>query len=108
MLILNGNDGTRNLMCVANFYLKPEHDGNRVKEALHDTALTSVYLHPRRSILVVADEKPYGTHYRLKAYPNDPRDQFKFTTDLTIRGKQAVMALGAKYASVDLSESVDL
>jgi hypothetical protein len=44
-------------------------------------------------------EKPWGTHYRLKAYPVEPRDQFQFITDLTVRGKAALLALGAAFAT---------
>ena len=77
-LIANSNDGSRNLMCVANYYLLPNHDSQTVISMLYDVALTSVYLQLQRPVLVLAQEKPYGTHYRLKAYPIDPRDQFLF------------------------------
>ncbi|MCS3702498.1 mechanosensitive ion channel family protein [Salinibacter ruber] len=89
-LIHNANDGTQNLQCVADFYLDPEHDGRPVRRLLRDIALTSPYLQIERPIDVVAAERPWGTHYRLKAYPVDPRDQFRFTTDLTVRGKAAL------------------
>jgi small conductance mechanosensitive channel len=48
---------------------------------------------------VVQAGKPWGTHYRLKAYPIDPRQQMQFPTDLTIRGKAALVALGAAFAT---------
>ena len=102
-LIANSNGGTRNLMCVADLYLKPDHDGRRVKEILYDTALTSVYLQHQMPMAVTAAEKPFGTHYRLKAYPNDPRDQFKFTTDLTLRAKQALADEGFEFSSIDFA-----
>lgn len=97
-LIANANDGTSNLMCVTNFYLMPNHDALKVKNTLQDVALTSVYLQLQSPIVVVAQEKPYGTHYRIRAYPTDPRDQFFFITDLTVRGKAALMDLGVEFS----------
>ncbi len=99
-LILNSNDGTRHLMCVTNFYLLPDHDALKVKNTLHDVALTSAYLQLQRPIVVVIQEKPHGTHYRIRAYPNDDRDQFLFITDLTVRGKSALMELGVEFAPI--------
>ena len=45
-------------------------------------------------------DKPWGTHYRLKAYPIDPRQQFNFITDMTIRGKKALNKMGVEFAVV--------
>ncbi len=83
----NANSGARDLMCVADFYLDPDHDGEQARRLLTDVALTSPYLNLERPVTVVAAEKPWGTHYRLKAYPFECRDQFQFTTDLTLRAK---------------------
>ncbi|MHC1742971.1 MAG: mechanosensitive ion channel family protein [Syntrophobacteraceae bacterium] len=99
-LIFNSNDGTRHLMCVAEFYLHPLHDAEKVKETLHDVALTSPFLQTQRPVLVIVSEKPWGTQYRLKAYPIDPREQFHFITDLTVRGKEALTRLGVQFAVV--------
>ncbi|WP_442510708.1 mechanosensitive ion channel family protein [Novipirellula sp. SH528] len=97
--IYNNNTGKRELMCVADFYLHPDHDGRLVQQKLNDVALASPYLQIRKPILVVAAEKPWGTHYRLKAYPIDGRDQFKFITDLTQRGKVMLRRLGVQPAA---------
>ena len=56
-------------------------------------ALTSLYLNLACPIVVVVAEKPWGTHYKLRAYPVDARDQFQFTSDLTIRGKSVLREL---------------
>jgi small-conductance mechanosensitive channel len=96
--ILNANDGSQYLQCVADFYLHPRHDGVRVLELLRDVALTSPFLQSERPINVIALEKPFVTHYRLKAYPIDPRQQFHFVTDLTVRGKAALIQLGVEFA----------
>ncbi len=93
--VYNDNDGQRDLLCVADFYLHPAHDAAVVRRRLYDVALTSPYLQPERPVNVIAAEKPWGTHYRLKAYPVDGRDQFLFTTDLTVRGKAVLARLGA-------------
>jgi small conductance mechanosensitive channel len=94
----NANDGARNLMCVADFYLHPDHEAALVKQKLREVALTSPFIQLERPISVVVMEQPWATHYRLKAYPIDSRDQFQFTSDLTVRGKQALALLGARAA----------
>jgi small conductance mechanosensitive channel len=101
--IFNGNDGKRNLLCVAHFYVDPNHDAALVRQKLHDVALTSPYLDLSHRIRVIVQEQPWGTHYQLKAYPLDGRDQFQFISDLTVRGKAALAAIGAKPARAALS-----
>ena len=96
--ISNANNGGDSLQCVADFYLHPDHDAARVEEALRDVALTSPYLKFDRPIAVVAKEHPWGTHYKIRAYPVDPRQQFRFVTDLTLRGRDEVGRLGARPA----------
>lgn len=97
--IYNANDGQRDLMCVTDFYLEPDHDAGLVRQILCDVALTSPYLQLERPVTVVVAEKPWGTHYRLKAYPIEGRDQFQFTSDLTVRGKTVLADFGARPAS---------
>ena len=99
-LIHNANDGGQNLQCAADFYLHPCHDAAQVKHTLYDVALTSAFLQIEQPINVIVSEKPWGTHYRLKAYPIDPREQFHFITDLTIRGKAALTNLGVDFAAM--------
>ena len=101
--IRNGNDGARTLMCVAEFYLAPDHDAARVRAALRDVALTSVYLDYGRDVLVVLTEEPFGTRYRLKAYPFDMRDQFVFLSDLTMRGKRGIVAAGGQQVTAPVA-----
>jgi hypothetical protein len=96
--IHNANDGNRELMCVADFYLHPDHDAALVSQKLREVALTSPFTQLELPIKVVVTERPWGTHYRLKAYPIDSRDQFQFISDLTVRGKQALALLGVKAA----------
>lgn len=96
--IANANNGTPQLQCTASFYLHPSHDGVRVRELLFDVALTSPYLALGEPIAVVADEQPWGTRYRVRAYPIDARQQFRFATDLTLRGKAELLRRGFRLA----------
>lgn len=98
--ISNSNDGARTLQCVTEFYLDPDHDGACVRAALQDVALTSAYLEYDQPVVVVLQETPWGTHYKLRAYPFDMRDQFLFISDLTVRGKQAIAECGGRQVSV--------
>ncbi len=92
--ISNSNDGSRTLMCVASFYLAPHHDASAVRAALRDVALTSAYLDYYKPVQVILSETPWGTHYKLKAFPFDMRDQFGFISDMTVRGKLAITDAG--------------
>ncbi len=92
--ISNSNDGTRTLRCIADVYLAPEHDAARMRSALQDVAFTSAYLSYEKPVVVMLQETLWSTHYQLKAYPFDLRDQFSFISDLTVRGKLAVAEAG--------------
>lgn len=92
--ISNSNDGTRTLMCIADFYLAPDHDAARMRVVLRDVAITSAYYNYDKPAVVMLNETPWGTHYRLKAYPFDLSDQFSFISDLTVRGKLAITEAG--------------
>jgi small-conductance mechanosensitive channel len=95
-LISNSNSGLHDLMRVVDFYLHPEHDGRLVRDGLRDIALSSAYLNPDRPVTVIATEEPWGTHYRLKAYPLAARYQFQIATDLTLRGKEFLSRNGVR------------
>ena len=97
-LIHNANNGSTKLQCVAHFYVRPDHDGARVRRRLRDVALTSPYVQFRHPIVVVAEDTPWGTHYRIRAYPIDPEQQFTFITDLSERGKAALLSMGVEFA----------
>lgn len=104
-LISNGNDGTQNLMCVAEFYLDPEHDARKARELLTDVVLTSPYVKFHRPVAVVLSERPWGTCYRVKGYPADPRDQFQFVSDLTARGKAVLREQGMRFVTQPVSHA---
>ncbi|WP_298188618.1 mechanosensitive ion channel domain-containing protein [uncultured Pseudomonas sp.] len=92
--ISNANDGSHTLMCVTSFYVAPDHDPAMVRAVLRDVAMTSAYLEYDKPVLVMLSQTPLATHYQLKAYPFDLRDQFEFVSDLTIRGKHALADAG--------------
>lgn len=105
--ISNSTNGSRSMMCVANFYLNPDHDGHAVKSALENIAQTSSYLEPGSTISVAAQDMPWGTHFKIKAYVHEGREQFKFVTDLTLRGKDALRAMNVPFAQAVPSVSYE-
>ena len=105
--ISNANDGARTLMCIADFYLAPGHDGSRIRSTLWDVAATSAYLGYEKPILVMVKEMPWGTHYMLKAYPFDLRDQFSFISDLTVQGKLAIADAGGQFVTAPAAVNAD-
>ena len=98
--VSNANDGCREQQCSALFYLHPEHDPELVRQILRDVALTSPYTQFSRPVRVVLKEFPLATQYRIRAYPVDGRDEFTYISDLTSRGKAALLEAGLQLASV--------
>ena len=103
--VFNASGGNRSLLCVADFYLHPEHDAALVRRRLSDVAQASSYRKPETAITVIVFEKPWGTHYRLKAYVKESREQFLFITDLTIRGKETLRSMGVHFAQATYAET---
>jgi small-conductance mechanosensitive channel len=103
--IFNASSGNRSLLCVANFYLHPDHDASVVREKLSEVAASSSYRTPDSSVTVIALEKPWGTHYRVKAYVKESREQFLFITDLTIRGKDVLRHMNFQFAQAPYAET---
>ena len=71
-----------------------------VRRQLDEIAQLSPYRNPGTTVTVIVLEKPWGTHYRVKAYVKESRDQYLFTTDLTVRGKAMLLAAGINAARV--------
>ena len=103
--IFNASSGNRSLLCVTDFYLHPDHDAAAARTCLEDVARHSAYRKPESPITVIVLEKPWGTHYRLKAYVKESREQFLFMTDLTVQGKAALRSLGIRFAQVPFAET---
>jgi small-conductance mechanosensitive channel len=103
--IFNSSGGNRSLLCIANFYLHPDHDASAVRERLQQVAVSSSYRAPESSVTVIALEKPWGTHYQVKAYVKESREQFLFITDLTIRGKDVLRDMKIRFAQAPYAET---
>ncbi|MEC9491136.1 mechanosensitive ion channel family protein [Flexistipes sp.] len=95
--VINANNGDSRLQCIADFYLNPHHNAQQVQKVLENVALTSPYLYFDSPVVVIVKEEPWGTHYRLKAYPVNSGQQFLFITDMTVRGKAALLDLGVEF-----------
>jgi small conductance mechanosensitive channel len=102
--ISNASSGSHSVLCVADFYLHPDHDAEAARQRLAEVGETSTYLKPDTQVSVVMQEKPWGTHYKLKAYVKESREQFDFVTDLTIRGKKALREMNLRFAQAPYAE----
>ncbi len=106
-VIANANNGTPRLQTVTDFYLDPHHDGGKVRDILYDVALSSAYVSLNETIVVVLKEKPWGTHYKVRAYPVDPQQQFNFTADISIRGREILQKNGFKFTLAVLDSGAE-
>jgi len=103
--VFNASSGHRSLLCIANFYLHPDHDASAVLAKLKEVAAASSYRAPDSSVTVVAQEKPWATHYRVKAYVKESREQYLFITDLTVRGKDTLRQMNIRFAQAPYAET---
>ena len=103
--IFNASSGHRSLLCIANFYLHPDHDASTVQESLKQVAESSSYRAPQSSVSVIVLEKPWGTHYKVKAYVKESREQFLFITDLTVRSKDILRQMKIRFAQSPYAET---
>ena len=103
--IFNATSGNRSLLCVTDFYLHPDHDASLARKRLEEVVKTSSYRKQETPVAVIVIEKPWGTHYRVKAYVKESREQFLFITDVTVRGKEAIRSLGIQFAQATYAET---
>ena len=85
----NSNGGALEAQVVTKFYFAHDVELNLVRKILYRVAQTSKYTALKLPIVVIIEEKPWGTAFKLKAYPLDARDEFIYKTDLTARAKLA-------------------
>lgn len=97
--ISNANDGSIEAQVVTDFYFAHRTNVEKVIQVLYRVAYTSKYTQLKLPISVIIDEKPWGTHFKLKSYPIDARDEFLYKTDLIRRAKQAFYQLNLEYPS---------
>jgi small conductance mechanosensitive channel len=98
--ISNSTNGSRSLLCSTDFYIHPDHDGRAVVKCLEGIGLNSPLRKPDSKVSVVAREAPWGSHYKLKVYVLESREQFNLVTDMTIRGKEALRTINIRFANV--------
>jgi hypothetical protein len=87
---------SRTLQCTASFHVHPEHDAACAHGALEDVAMTSAYLCFNELVVIAIREETWGTKYTIRAYPVDPRQQFRFVSDPTVRGREVLSRIGAR------------
>jgi hypothetical protein len=83
----------------ASFHLAPEHDAGLVQARLRDVALASALLAIERPVMVMVEEQPWGTCYRIHAEPAQAGLAARLTSDLTVRGKALLLGLGYRLAA---------
>ncbi|MDJ0716147.1 MAG: mechanosensitive ion channel [Prochloraceae cyanobacterium] len=98
--IANTNKGNVEAQTVVDFYLAHEVNVDRVIQILYRVAYTSKYTQLKFPVVVVMEEKPWGTHFKLKCYPIDARDEFIYKTDLIKRAKQTFAKYSLTYPAL--------
>ncbi len=105
--VANDSSGKPRLLCVTHFYLNADHDGAAVSQVLAEVAETSPYRKADTPVQVRAAEAPFATHYKLKAYVAESREQFAMVTDLTLRAKDRLRAMDVAFAQAPYAEATD-
>lgn len=88
--ISNANDGALEAQVVTDFHFAHGIDIDVAMKILYQAAYTSKFTQLKLPVLVVVEDKPWGTLCQLKSYPMDIRDEFLYKTDLLRRAKQAI------------------
>ncbi|NET57599.1 MAG: mechanosensitive ion channel family protein [Symploca sp. SIO2E6] len=102
--ISNANSGQLEAQVLTDFYLNHDVDVELVTQILYQVAYTSKYTQLKLPIVVQMEETIWGTHFKLRAYPMDARDEFAFKTDLIRRAKQVFTKYGITYPQLGFAE----
>ena len=86
--VSNSNMGELEARVITEFYFAHNVDSQLVTKILYRVAYTSKYTYLKLPILVIVEEKSWGTLFQLQSYPLDARDEFIYKTDLTTRAKR--------------------
>lgn len=106
--ISSANSGQLEAQAVTEFFFDHSINTEKVIPLLYQAAYSSRYTQLKLPVQVIMSEKPWATHFQLKAYPMDARDEFLYMTDLIRRTKQACARLQLPYPQVALySENED-
>ena len=95
--VSNANMGELEAQVITQFYFAHEVDVELVIKILYRVAYTCKYTYLKLPILVILEEKPWGTFFELKSYPLDARDEFIYKTDLTKRAKRVFAKYNLHY-----------
>ncbi len=87
--ISNANSGELEAQVATDFYFDHQVDVEQVIQILYEAAYSSKYTQLKCPIVVVMEEHPCATQFKLRCYPIDARDEFVYKTDLIRRAKQA-------------------
>lgn len=98
--ISNANSGELEAQVATNFFFSHDVDIERVMEILYQAAYSSKYTQLKLPIVVVIQEKIWGTQFKLRSYPIDARDEFIYKTDLIRRAKAAFAYEKISYPSL--------
>ncbi|GAB4538256.1 MAG: mechanosensitive ion channel [Pleurocapsa sp.] len=105
--VSNANTGELEAQVVTEFYFAHDIDFKLVKKILYRVAQTSKYTALKLPIVVIMEEKPWGSMFKLKSYPLDARDEFIYKTDLITRAKQAFRKNQVPYPSLSAISDTD-
>jgi len=86
--ISNANSGHLEAQVTTDFYFDHHIDIETVLQILYEAVYSSKYTQLKLPVTVIIEEKPWGTHFRLKGYPMDARDEPAYRTDLIRRAKR--------------------
>ncbi len=103
--ISNANSGKLEAQVATDFYFDHHVDAKQVIRILYQAAYSSKYTQLKLPIVVVIKEHPWGTQFKLRAYPMDIRDEFIYQTDLIQRAKQAFKRQKLAYPRVNFISS---
>jgi small-conductance mechanosensitive channel len=104
-LLANGNDGTDNLMCVAELHLDPNHNVVRMQHLFRDVVFTCPLTKTYQPVIVTVSATDDAMRYRLKAYPLEPKEQSRFISDLTARAADVCAREGVRMVSKRVAEA---
>lgn len=100
--ISNANSGELEAMVVTDFYFDPNVNIEEVVSILYQAGYSSQYTQLQLPVVVIISEQWGITHFKLKAYPMDARNEFIYQTDLIRRAKQAFAQKGLIYAQIPM------
>ncbi len=101
--ISNANCGKLEAQVATDVYFDHKVDADLVMDILYQAAFSSQYTQLNLPIVVVMEEHPWGTQFRLRSYPMDARDEFVYRTDLLMRAKRAFAHHGLTYPHPQLA-----